>query len=57
MTNNYKKNAKLDTFKNPVLMDGDIINIDDSVFRSSTAIVKTVTDPFVGIYSVYRLFD
>ena len=54
---NYKKNAKLDTFKNPVLMDGDIINVDDSVFRSSTAIVKTVTDPFVGIYSVYRLFD
>lgn len=54
---NYDKKARLDSYKNPVLTDGDIINVDDSVFRSSTKIIKTVTDPFVGIYSIYKLFD
>ena len=54
---NYNKNARLDSYKNPVLTDGDIINVEDSVFRSSTKVIKTVTDPFVGIYSIYKLFD
>ncbi len=52
----YNKNARLDSYKNPILMKGDIINIKDSLFRKSTVVVKTVTGPFVGVYSVMQLF-
>tara|TARA_B100000900_G_scaffold395978_1_gene394860 strand:+ start:786 stop:1964 length:1179 start_codon:yes stop_codon:yes gene_type:complete len=52
----YDSNAKLNSYSNPILMSGDIINVKDSLFRKSSEVLKTVTDPFVGVYSVFKLF-
>ena len=49
-------NAKPGEYKNPVLMSGDIIRINDSLFSSTVQVLNEVTGPAVGIYSLYSLF-
>ena len=42
--------------KNPVLMSGDVIRVNDSVFSAGVEVLNELTGPFVGVYSVYSLF-
>ena len=48
--------AKAGDFKNPVLMNGDVVRINDSLFSATVGVLNEVTGPAVGIYSVYSLF-
>lgn len=52
----YNSSAKSGDYKNPVLMDGDIVRINDSLFSAGVNVLNEVTGPAVGIYSVYSLF-
>ena len=52
----YKPSAETDEYKNPVLMTGDIVRINESLFSAGIEVLNEVTGPAVGIYSVYSLF-
>jgi polysaccharide export outer membrane protein len=45
------------SYKNPILMDGDVVRVKDSPISATATVLNEVTGPFVGIYSVYSLFN
>lgn len=47
--------AEAGSYKNPVLMSGDIVRIKESIFSASVGVLNEVTGPAVGIYSIYSL--
>lgn len=53
---NYSPNAKGGTFKNPILQNGDIMRVRNSILTSSFEVLTEVTQPVVGIYSIYKIF-
>ena len=52
----YKPSAKAGDFKNPVLMSGDVVRVNDSLLSAGVKVLNEITGPAVGIYSVYSLF-
>lgn len=52
----YDPKAEKDNFKNPLLMNGDIVRINDSLFSAGVEVLNEITGPAVGVYSVYSLF-
>mgnify|MGYP001175033543 CR=1 FL=1 len=53
----FKLNNKRGSKNNPILKDGDILNVNKSGLKSFNEIIRDVTFPFVPIYSTYKLFD
>ena len=53
----YKPNAISNAPNNPILASGDLIRIRDSVVSQTVNILNEVTDPFIGLYSVFSLFE
>tara|TARA_Y100000589_G_scaffold304187_1_gene317150 strand:- start:2194 stop:3333 length:1140 start_codon:yes stop_codon:yes gene_type:complete len=53
----YKIDAPLDSQANPILEDGDIINIKDSLFGKSTEIMEKVLRPVGPILFIQSLLD
>lgn len=52
----YNSSAGVDDYKNPVLMTGDVVRVNDSLFSAGVEVLNEITGPAVGIYSVYSLF-
>jgi len=52
----YDLKAKLNTYKNPILMNGDIVNVRKSIIGNASAGISEISRPIVGIYSLYNLF-
>ena len=52
----YNPSAKSGDYKNPVLMTGDVVRINDSLLSAGVEVLNEITGPAVGIYSVYSLF-
>lgn len=48
--------AKAGDYKNPVLMNGDVVRVTDSPLSTTVGVLNELTGPAVGIYSVYSLF-
>ena len=44
-------------YRNPVLMEGDVIRVRENVLTKSIAVVDEITTPVIGVYSLYSLFD
>ncbi|WP_240307730.1 MULTISPECIES: polysaccharide biosynthesis/export family protein [unclassified Synechococcus] len=44
------------SFKNPILMAGDVVRVNDSPLSATVTVLNELTGPAVGIYSVYSLF-
>ena len=53
----YSSNARPGTRNNPYLVSGDLITVKDSIFGRSTGFIKTITEPFIGIYTTKELID
>jgi polysaccharide export outer membrane protein len=53
----YNPNAASDDYRNPILMAGDIIRIQESPLSATVTVLNELTGPAVGIYSVYSLFN
>ena len=53
----YKPEQAADQPNNPILAAGDLIRIQESLLSGSINILNEFTGPFVGIYSVYSLFN
>ena len=45
------------SYKNPILMAGDVVRVNDSPLTATVYLLNEVTKPAVGIYSVYSLFQ
>jgi len=52
----YNPNAPSDDYRNPILMAGDIIRVQESPLSATVTVLNELTGPAVGIYSVYSLF-
>ena len=52
----FNAGAQAGDYKNPVLMSGDVVRVNDSIFSASVEVLNELTGPAVGIYSVYSLF-
>ena len=44
------------SYKNPILMAGDVVRVNDSPVSATVTVLNEITGPVVGIYSVYGLF-
>ena len=53
----YNPGVAADTPNNPVLAAGDLIRVNDSILSGGLNILNEVTGPFIGLYSVYSLFN
>lgn len=54
---NLKKSAKLNSYNNPILKDGDIVNINRSLVGKTSDILKEVISPVVNSYTIYKIFS
>ena len=52
----YDESAPLNSKKNPILMSGDIIDVNRSVFGSANYAISEVARPLVNSYGLYKLF-
>ena len=53
----YKNQANKYSAKNPLLYDGDIINIRLNTLGKATTIIKEVGAPIISGYGLYKIFD
>lgn len=53
----YKPGAKADSPNNPILANGDLIRVNDSIIGKGVDLLNEVSQPFVGIYSIYSMFN
>ena len=53
----YNPGAAADAPNNPILATGDIIRVNNSLLSGSISVLNELTGPFVGLYSVYSIFN
>ena len=53
----YDQNAQINTYKNPVLTDGDIINVRKTILGNTTEIINEISSPVLGGYGLFKIFD
>ena len=53
----YSAQAPRGSKRNPLIQEGDLITVTNSVFGKTTDVIKEVTAPFVGIYSTKKLIE
>ena len=55
----FKLNGKSPSgdYSNPILMAGDVIRVRETAITKSVSVINEITTPFVGIYSLYSIFE
>lgn len=53
----YSPLAAADDPRNPVLASGDIIRVQDSLLSAGVGLLNDAALPFLGVYSLYRIFN
>ena len=53
----YSANAPRGSKRNPLIKEGDLITVTNSIFGKTTDVIKEITAPFVGIYSTKQLIE
>ena len=53
----YNSRAKIDSKKNPILMEGDIINVKRTILGSTSEVVKEFASPIFGIKGIISIFE
>ena len=60
-TENYKfkydHKASINTKKNPILMEGDVINVSRTFLGKSTEVLKEISNPILSGYGLYNIFN
>jgi len=52
----YAGSSPAGSYKNPVLMAGDVVRVNESPLSATVSVLNEITGPAVGIYSIYSLF-
>jgi polysaccharide export outer membrane protein len=53
----YSPGASTGDYRNPILMAGDIVRVDESLLSASATVLNEFTGPFLSVYSLYRIFS
>lgn len=53
----YSLNAKKNSKRNPILIDGDIIQVRQNLVGKSTSLLKEVGTPVINAAAIYSIFD
>ena len=53
----YSSNAAPGSPRNPYLLAGDLVTVQNSFIGRSTGIINAITEPFVGIYASKEVFE
>lgn len=53
----FKSTNKRGSENNPILLSGDLINVNQSLVSNTFETVGSITSPFLGIYSLLNLFQ
>lgn len=53
----FDRNAPLNTYKNPILLDGDVINVQRTLLGNASEIIGEVSPPLFGGYALIKLFS
>ena len=56
---NFKNDEKanINTYKNPILADGDIINVIKTILKKATEILNEVSNPMLTGYGLHEKFN
>jgi len=52
----YNPKASSGDYRNPVLMPGDVVRVNESIVSASLEFLNEITAPAVGLYSVYSIY-
>lgn len=52
----YNSNAEPNSRKNPILMDGDIINVKRTIIGKATEVLGEISNPILSGYGIYSIF-
>ena len=52
----YNPKATSGDYRNPVLMPGDVVRVNESIVSASLELLNEITAPAVGLYSVYSIY-
>ena len=52
---NYNKRARRGCYKNPILSNGDLIVVGNSLFSNTSEVISEITQPLSGLFSTYGL--
>jgi polysaccharide export outer membrane protein len=52
----YNPNATSGDYRNPVLIPGDVVRVNESLVSASLEFLNEITAPAVGLYSVYSIY-
>lgn len=52
----YNPKATSGDYRNPVLMPGDVVRVNESLVSASLEFLNEITAPAVGLYSVYSIY-
>ena len=53
----YDASAPVNTRKNPILMQGDVINVNKTILGKTTSILKEITNPALTVLGVYKVLE
>ena len=53
----FSPQARINTKKNPILMDGDIIHVNQSLLDKTNKVIGLVADPILRSYGLYSIFN
>ena len=52
----YSSDSKINTYKNPILQDGDVINVKRTILGQATEVLREVSTPVFSGFGLYHLF-
>lgn len=52
----FKSDAPASDYRNPVLMSGDVVRLQESLASAGIEVLNEITAPAVGLYSVYSIY-
>ncbi len=53
----YSSTAKPGSTRNPYLLAGDLITVENSILGRTSSTLKAISDPFLGIYATKELYE
>ena len=53
----YDPNAPVNSRKNPILMEGDVINVNKTILGKTTSVLKEITNPLFTGLGLYKVLE
>ena len=54
---NFDPKASVNSYKNPIVMDGDVIQINKTAAGKVTEVIKEVSSPILSVFTIFNIFN